>query len=406
MGLSYTAPVFTRDFVLVCFATLLLTSAQSLVLTAIPLYLVQIGFTPGFVGAFIAGFAMCALVARLPVGVGVDRLGSRAFGLAGAALLSVACVLYAMGPLVSWRVPFALGIPVWLPIAGIAHSVGFSTHGTSASGFVAYAAPMARRGEAVGYYGVLMNVAKGIAAGVSLLIVAARGFAFLLVLAAVLAALASILWFVLGDNQRTTRGTGSMSGRFRIDRKVLIPASVAALLSAGAGVALAFVPLAGVERGVANPGIYFTAVALTSIAFRVVAGRVADSYGRSASIVPGMLLVSAGLMLIARASSTPMLALAGIVYGLGLASADPALQALAIDVAQPKHRGSAMATYYAMVDLGVSAGSVVSGQLAGLVGYGGAFAAASCAPLVGLGGFLGYVRLGRLRPDTSNDDTG
>jgi MFS family permease len=404
--LSHRTPVFTRDFVLVCCATLLLTSAQSLVLTALPVYLVRIGFAAGFVGAFIAGFAICALIARLPVGMSVDRFGSRTFGLAGAALLSVGCVLYAMVPFVSWRVPFAATIPVLLPIAGIAHSVGFSTHGTSASGFVAYAAPIARRGEAVGYYGVLMNVAKGIAAGISLLIVAARGFVFLLGIAAVLAALASILWFVLGDVERTTRGTMPMSGRFQVDRRVLLPASVASLLSAGAGVALAFVPLVGVERGVANPGIYFTAVALTSIAFRVVAGRVADSYGRSASIVPGMLLVSAGLMLIARASSTPMLALAGVVYGLGLASADPALQALAIDVAEPKRRGSAMATYYAMVDLGVSAGSVISGQLADAVGYGGAFAAASCAPLVGLGGFLGFARLGRLRPGRPSDGTG
>lgn len=404
--MSYRAPVFTRDFVLVCCATLLLTSAQSLVLTALPVYLVWMGFASGFVGAFIAGFAMCALIARFPVGVGVDRLGSRAFGLAGAALLSVGCLLYAMVPSVPWRVPFTAAIPLLLPVAAIAHSVGFSTHGTSASGFVAYAAPIARRGEAVGYYGVLMNVAKAIAAGMSLLIVAARGFAFLLGIAGVLAALASILWLVLGDVERTPRGTKSMSGRFRVDRKVLLPASAAALLSAGAGVALAFVPLLGVARGVGNPGIYFTAVALTSIAFRVVAGRVADSYGRSASIVPGMLLVSAGLMLIAGAWSTPMLALAGMVYGLGLASADPALQALTIDVAQPKRRGSAMATYYAMVDLGVSAGSLISGQLADAVGFGGAFAAASCAPLAGLGGLLGFARLGRLRGRRPTDGTG
>ena len=396
--MSHREPVFTRGFVLVCCATLLLTSAQRLVLTAMPVYLVQIGFGSGFVGAFIAGFAICALLARFPVGIGVDRFGSRAFGLAGAALLSVGCVLYAAVPFVPWRFPLATAIPLLLPIAGIAHSVGFSTHGTSASGFVAYEAPMARRGEAVGYYGVLMNVATGIASGMSLVIVAARGFGFLLGIAALLAALASVLWLVLGDAQITKRGARSVSGRFRLDRKVLIPASVACLLSAGAGVALAFVPLVGVERGVANPGIYFTAVALTSIAFRSVAGRLADSYGRSASVVPGMLLVSAGLMLVARASSTPMLALAGVVYGIGLASADPALQALVIDVAQPKHRGSAMATYYAMVDLGVAGGSVVSGQLAGLVGYGGAFAAASIAPLVGLGAFVGYTRVGRLRP--------
>jgi len=397
VGLSSRAPVFTRDFTLVCCATLLLSSAQSLVLTAIPLYLVQIGFASGFVGAFIAGFSICALIARFPVGVAVDRFGCRFLGLGGAALFSGACLLYALVPVVSWRVPLAVAVPLLLPIAGVAHSVGFSTYGTSGSAFVAYSAPAARRGEAIGYYGVLMNVAKGIAAGVSLLIVAARGFSFLLGIAALMAALAAILWSSLVDAERTATRGDLTSPRFRLESKVLIPASLGATLAAGAGAALAFVPLLGVERGVANPGIYFTAVALTSIAFRVVAGRVADSYGRLASVIPGMVLVSTGLFLVAHASSTETLVLAGIVYGIGLASADPALQAMVIDIAEPDQRGSAMATYYAMVDLGVTAGSMVSGQIAPAFGYRGVFVAASCAPLLGLSGFLGSARLHRLQ---------
>jgi predicted MFS family arabinose efflux permease len=288
-------------------------------------------------------------------------------------------------------------VPLLLPIAGIAHGVGFGTYGTSASSFVAYAAPVARRGEAIGYYGVLLNVAKAASAGVSLLIAAAWGFVPLLGLAAVLAALGAILWSTLSDPLDTSGGGGTKSPGLGIETKVLLPALVGATMAAGAGVALAFVALLGLERGVANPGIYFTAMALASILFRVVAGRVADSYGRAVSIIPGMLLVSAGLLFVAHAPSTAMLALAGTVSGIGLASADPALQALVMDVADPKRRGSAMATYYALVDVGVSAGSALAGQLVPAWGYGGVFTASSGAPLLGLGGFVGYVGLGRFR---------
>jgi MFS family permease len=394
---SSSVPLFTRSFILLLAATILWSSAHYLVLTALPVFLTQMGLATGFVGGFIGAFAILALIVRFPVGIAVDRFGSRAFGAAGAGLLTVACVLYALVPSIPAMVPFAATVPILLPIAGIAHGVGFGTYGTSASSFVAYAAPAARRGEAVGYYGVLLNVAKAASAGVSLLIFAAWGILVLLAIAAVMAALGAILWLTITDAPRTLSGSGRTSPGFRFESKVLAPALVGMAMAAGAGVALAFVALVGLERSVANPGIYFTAMALTSIVFRIVAGRVADSYGRAVSIIPGMLLVSAGLLLVAHASSTEMLALAGAVCGIGLASADPALQALVMDVAEPDRRGSAMATYYALVDLGVSAGSTVAGQLVPLWGYGGVFTASSGAPLVGLGGFLGYAGLGRFR---------
>jgi MFS family permease len=399
--LDSKAPIFTRDFVLVCLATLLASFTQSLVLTAIPLLLKQMGLAAGFVGGFLGAFAMCALIARFPVGGAVDRFGSRAFRAGGAGLLGVACVLYILVPLVPVRMPFAAAVPLLLPLAGIAHAVGFSTYGTSAISFVAYTVPLARRGEAVGYYGILRNIATGIAAGVSLLVVAAWGFSALLGTATVMAALAAILSSCLRDAQWTRDSGGSTAGPFRIETKVLMPSLVSTTLAASNGTALAFVPLLGLERGIANPGLYFTAVALTSIVFRVIAGRLADTYGRFASIIPGMISATAGLVLVAKASSTGMLVLAGILYGIGSASAIPALEALAIDLAGPDQRGSAMATYWAMVDLGVSVGSIVAGQIAPTVGYGGVFVAASSAPLVGLC-FLAYVCLRRALPSGHN----
>lgn len=354
--MSSEAPIFTRGFVLICLATFLSGSAQSLALPAIPLLLTQMALVAEFVGLFVGAFSLGALIVRFPVGAGVDRLGWRAFGMGGAGLLGGGCLLYALVPFVPVQVPFTATVPFLIPLAGIAHSVAFGSYGTSASSFVAHTVAATRRGEAVGYYGIVSSVAWGLGAGVSLLIVGTWGFSVPLGTAALMAALA-----------------------------------------AGALTALAFIPLLGVERGIANPGIYFTAVALTSIAFRIIAGRLADTYGRFASIVPGMLLATAGLLLVARASSTQTLVLAGIVCGTGSASAAPALLALIIDLAGPARRGAAMAIHWAMLDLGVSAGSIITGQIAPLVGYGGAFVAASCAPFVGLGGFLAYAGLRRMR---------
>ncbi len=394
--MSPKAPIFTHGFVLVCFATLLSGSAQSLVVTAIPLLLTEMGLAAEFVGLFIGAFSLGAFIVRFPVGAAVDRLGWRAFGLGGAGLLGVGCVLCALAPFVPLQMPLTAAVPLLLPLAGIAHSVGFNTYGTSASSFVAYTVPAARRGEAVGYYGIVSNVAWGLGAGVSLLIVAAWSFSALLGTAAVMATLAAVLSSRLHDTRRTVdSGVPTVAG-LRIESKVLAPALVSATLAAGAGTALAFIPLLGVERGITNPGIYFTAVALTSLVFRIIAGRLADIYGRFASIIPGMLLATAGLLLVARASSMQTLILAGIVYGTGSASAAPALLALIIDLAGPARRGAAMAIHGAMLDVGVSGGSIITGQIAAAVGYGSAFVAASSAPPLGLCGFLAYEGLRRV----------
>ncbi len=388
-------PLFTRDFVLVCTASFLFSSAQYLVITAIPLLLKFMGMGDQFVGAYIGAFSLGALAARFPVGEAVDRFGARLFGWSGAGLLSVGCVLYAAMQFAPVSLPLIAEIPLLLFVAGMAHSIGFSTFGTAANSFVAYTVPQARRGEAVAYYGILTNVASGVGAGVSLLIVQEWGFTTLLVTAASLGLFAAILYSNLGD---TPRASGRASGALQIEKSVLIPGLASMALAAGNGVAIAFVPLLGLDRGIPDPGIYFTVVAVSSITFRVLSGRFADTLGRTASIVPGMLFTAAGIFLIARATSMETLALAGLVYGVGSATAIPGLQALAIDVAGPDRRGAAMATFWATIDLGVCIGSVSAGQIAAAAGYGEAFTMATLGPLTGLALFLIYLWSRRISP--------
>lgn len=393
------APIFTSDFVRICLATLLSGSVQHLAITAIPLFLLQLGFGAGVVGGFVGGFAIIALVARFPVGSAVDRFGSRAFIWGGAGLLGGACILYAFISLALEQTSFMAIMPFLLPIAGIAHSTGFSIYGTSAHSFVAYTVPATRRGEAVSYYGVLLNVARGVGAGLSLLIVGVWGFPTLFGIAAILALFASILSLRLHDTPRTRDSNRSSARPLRVETGVLPPALLNCALSAGGGAALAFIPLLGLERGVANPGTFFTIVALTSIVFRIIAGRLTDTYGRLASIIPGTLLATAGFFLVAQTTSPQTFVLAGFVYGIGTAIALPALQALAIDLSEPARQGAAMATYWAMVDLGVGLGSMVAGQIALAAGYGTVFVVAGLVPLIGLGCFLAYIFIRRI---TSN----
>jgi len=388
--------------VLICLATFFSSGAQFLVLTAIPSLLTELGFSSGFVGAFVGAFGLGALLVRLPVGRAVDRFGTRVFAVIGAGSMSGAYVLYAILSIALIRPSFGSVVPFLLPLAGLGHSLGFSTYGTAAHSFVAYTAPKTRRGEAISYYGMLIDAARALGAGLSLVIVSARGYAEPLVFAAFTALLAAALASRL-EVAAKRMGVDTISSKpLRIETRVLPPALTNSSLALSGGATLAFVPLLGLERGIVNPGAFFTVVSLTSILMRIFTGRLIDRFGRFSSVIPGMLLAAVGLLVISRMSSIGALVVAGLVYGTGFAIASIALQAYAIDLGGQEQQGAAMATYFAMVDIGIAVGSITAGQFASLLGYGGVFLMASVVPVIGLAVFLLYRWTNRTGMPTSN----
>ena len=95
------------------------------------------------------------------------------------------------------------------------------------------------------------------------------------------------------------------------------------------------------------------------------------------------------------AASAEAFILAGVAVGIGFATAQPALQALAIDLAEPAERGAAMATFWAFTDFGVITGSFVSGQIVSVSGFGTVFVVSAVMPLVGVAGLLTWRQLRR-----------
>ncbi len=385
--------IFTLGFVLLGLATLAQMSSLMLVNTSIGLLVVQeFGLGPQVVGALIGAQAVCALLSRFPVGSWSDRYGSRIFAFGGAATMVLSCATFALSMSLRIAIPIGGGVPILLVLAAMLSGVALSTFTTAASTYIAYTVPTSRRGEAVGYYGVLLGLAQGVGAGVTILIVEGLGFSALYAVAAAATVVAALLSLGLHESSRSQR-EGPMAIRFRIHRGVLAPSLAQYAVIVGSGAAFSFIPLLGISRGVSNPGVYFSAVAVSSIVARLLTGRIADQRGRFAAIVPGMVVTAVGMYLVSSAATAEALILAGVAGGIGLATAQPALQALAIDLAGPAERGAAMATFWAFTDFGVITGSVVSGQIAAASGFGTVFLVSAVIPLIGVAGLLMWRQL-------------
>ena len=385
--------IFTLGFILVGLATL--SQASSLMLVNISIGLLverEFSLGPQVVGAVIGIQATCALLSRFPVGSWSDRYGSRLFAFGGAALMVVSCVAFILSMSFRAAIPIGGGVPILLVLASILSGVALSMFSTAASTYIAYTVPISRRAEAVGYYGVLQGLAQGFGAGVSIVIVDGMGFGALYAIAGVATVAAAILSLGLREDSRPKSAT-PMGAGFRLHRGVVAPSLAQYSVIVGTGAAFSFIPLLGISRGVTNPGLYFTAVAISSIVARLLTGRIADRRGRFAAIVPGMIVTAVGMYIVSSAASAEAFLLAGVAVGIGFATAQPALQALAIDLAGPAERGTAMATFWAFTDFGVITGSFLSGQIVAVSGFGAVFVVSAVMPLVGVAGLLAWRQL-------------
>jgi MFS family permease len=140
------------------------------------------------------------------------------------------------------------------------------------------------------------------------------------------------------------------------------------------------VPVYALRAGLENPGLYFLAFALAMIGGQTVGGRLSDRFGRAAVIVPGLLLLAAGIALVPSLRGLALLA-SGVVAGLGHGAAQPSLLALAVDRAGPAERGAALGTVGTFLEMGIGGGSILAGLLAGWIGLEAMFVLIAAGPL-------------------------
>lgn len=328
-------------------------------IATLPPYIAQLGGRESDVGLIMGAFTITALMVRPFVGLGSDRWGPKRMLMIGAVLMAVTPVLY------------TLSDALWaLLVARILHGVGWALAGTAVYVLVAEIAPATRRGEAIGFSGAAGNAAIAIGPAVSVFLWQAVGFSVVFAASVATAVICLFLSLGIREHWRAEPHAPSSPGRLRIiERKVLFPSVVMFLLTLTYGSVVSFLPLFAAERGIDNPGLFFTVYAIVVVVVRGFAGRLLDKCGRAALITPGCIMAAVGLVLLSQTNGMVMFLMAAAVYGGAFAVLTPTLQALAIDYVDPGSRGAAMGTFSSAIDLGIGGGSAVWGFVVQATSY-------------------------------------
>jgi predicted MFS family arabinose efflux permease len=153
----------------------------------------------------------------------------------------------------------------------------------------------------------------------------------------------------------------------------------------------AFFPLYSLQCGVMNPGFFFSSMAVTLIAVRLLGGFVFETYSKE-KIIPTFLVVStAALVVLSLSTTLHMFILVGMLWGIAAGYLIPVCMAYALEYAGSSD-GTAIGTYQAFMDIGLALGPVTMGIIVQLTGYRVMFLCSALVCLVNLGYFLIYLR--------------
>lgn len=350
--------IFTRDFTLVFLANLTNFLGFYLLLSTLPTYVTNILHKEWLVGVVLGIFGIVGVVVRPVVGWLADRWGGKLQMLVGAVLLIGTMLIF----------PFAGNAPSLLALR-VLHGVGWAMFGTAASAMVALIAPAARRGEAMGYYGVSTSVAMAVAPAVGLAIVKARGeYHTLFLVSAGLILLAGLAALAV-RNRRPDVPAMECTVECLFLPSAIFPSILSGLSTFTYSAVVFYIVRYADHFKLEQGGLFFTVLAITLVVTRGPIGKLSDRFGRAQVLAPGLVCAGAAVMWLALPPAPWTLATVAVLFGIGTAAVQPTLMALASDGAGPAERGAAMGTYTTAFDLGIGLGAGVAGWIIGAAGF-------------------------------------
>ncbi|TMV82958.1 MFS transporter [Thioclava sp. BHET1] len=338
--------------------------AVGMPLPVLPLFLHNgLGFSSLVVGLVIGIQFLATVLTRGYAGRITDLRGGKRSALQGAALSTLAGLLYLVAALPSLTANTALVIIV---IGRRAAGLGESQFVTGCVSWSIASVGPQRAGLSMSWTGIAMFAALAIGAPVGMALYQGYGFEAAM-LACVAAPVAGAAVALRGTSYKTAGGPRIPFVRVigQIWREGL------GLMLQGVGLSglTAFASLYFAARHWENAGLVMTAFGIGFIFVRLVLGGLPDRIGGYRVAVWSLLVESFGQALIWLAPA-PGVALAGaLVTGLGCALIFPALGVEAIKRVPPANRGSAMGAFVAFLDIAYGISGPAAGFIAGQFGF-------------------------------------
>lgn len=368
------AALWNKNFVGATFLNLFIFLSFQMFPPALPVYVKSLGASDTVVGWVGGAIIIATLIMRPFAGVALDTWGRKKIFIAGMFIVLAMTVAYGLFPIVG----------VILMIRFI-HGLGWGMASTGSTTIAADLIPKKRFGEGMAYFSLSGSLAMAVAPALALYM----GMHYTVVIATIFMVIAIVLAFCIKYRDIPAKPQNAPKQKFAPYEKAAVwPGAVMFMVNCSYGALVSFVAIYAHSRGIANIGMFFTIYAISILVTRPFFGKLVDSKGFGAALVPGILAAIASMVLLGLATNLAMFLISGFLYGIAFGACQTSLQTMAVLNSPPNRVGAANATFFTGFDGGIGFGSILSGLLASWFTYSQMFFIVALLPAVALGMYL------------------
>ncbi|MBF0464714.1 MAG: MFS transporter [Nitrospirae bacterium] len=348
------------------FAIFSTTMAKSPVL---PLYAAYLGVGTSGIGVIASISPIAGITCSIPAGILANRYGSKRMLLVASCVFFTAPLLYLLSPNVVYlslvRFYHGLATAIFIPVA---MSVISALHAN-------------RKGELLGTFSSATLTGRFFAPIVGGTIIGffateqRMGFNAVYALCCLSGLITMFLIFKLpgdGQNLEPPKRTDiiNMLTELLTRKAILLAAAVEAAVLFSYGTFETFLPLYFLSKGFTpyKIGVVLSAQIISVALTKPLMGRMSDKHGRVNQIIAGLLLCALCAGSISFVNSFLSGLIISILFGLCISVVTSATSALVADISSKEQLSSSMGVFASVMDIGHTAGPLVSGIVAASIG--------------------------------------
>ena len=329
----------TSGYCLILAANFLLYFAFYLILPVLPFYLTEVFHTGNAaVGVILSCYTIASLCIRPFSGYLLDTLARKPLYLVAYFIFITIFAGYMLAGVLSLFI-----------MLRVVHGLAFGMVTVAGNTIVIDITPSSRRGEAVGYYGLMNNTAMSF---------------------------------------------GPMIGLFMHDIYSFETIFACSLISGTIGLTRTYVAMYAKEIGITlNSGLFFTFMAVGMAVSRMFSGKQVDKGRITQVITLGLYLVcscffilsACGLLMKTVPELTNILFfMVALLLGVGFGTMFPAFNTLFVNLAPNNQRGTATSTYLTSWDVGIGIGLTAGGYIAQITSFDMAYFFGACLTVISI----------------------
>lgn len=379
----FSRRLWNRDFVLVLLISTLASYPNSIFISLLPVYVLDLGGTNTLTGLMMTGLTVLGMVTRVITAPLIDRLGRKRLLVLGSGLYALNAVLFCFTK--DLNTLFFLRV-----LCGFTQGVFFPVPPTMVSDI----APADLMVDAIGFFGISSSVTFAVTPTIGLWIYNIFGAGAMFLSAAVLGLLSFALSFFVKEHYhrpeapRKERRPGRVEAGNKPGGKllllILLPSAVNLFTLMSKSAVDSFLTPCGLSRGLEQISLYFLVNNLTVICARLLMGRVITYLSKRSCIFTGLLLTAGGTALIAVSYQMPLMLLSAVLAGIGITAVTQLLQAEVMLTIPGERRGVANTAFMLAGDIGGGISTMLWGAVSTGIGYSVTYLLAGASAVFGL----------------------